>query len=106
VAGAPADDFMATLLTAVLHPNRLLRSMQIEQSNDRTQSEAAVHCCFSSGSNAAAVAVGPRQAPSARSRSLCSHRAPTPAAAPVAGIQGTADVAGVGGGPAPQVPGQ
>jgi hypothetical protein len=41
-AGAPSINFVATLLTAVLHPQRLLWSRQIEQSSDRTQSEAVV----------------------------------------------------------------
>jgi hypothetical protein len=35
-------DFVATLLTAVLHPQRLLWSRQIEDSSDRLQSEAVV----------------------------------------------------------------
>jgi hypothetical protein len=40
--GAPSIDFIATLLTAGSHLKRLLRSRQIEQSSDRTQSEAVV----------------------------------------------------------------
>ena len=41
-AGAPSIDFVAALLTAVLHPQRLLWSRQIEQSSDRTQSQADI----------------------------------------------------------------
>jgi hypothetical protein len=41
-AGAPSIDFVGILLTAALHPERLLWSRQIEQSSDRTQSEAVV----------------------------------------------------------------
>jgi hypothetical protein len=36
-------DFVDILLTAVLHPQRLLWSRQIEQSSDRTQSFALAH---------------------------------------------------------------
>jgi hypothetical protein len=39
-AGAPSIDFFATLLTAGLPLGRLLCSRQIEQSSDRTHSEA------------------------------------------------------------------
>ena len=40
-AGDPPKDFLAALLTAVLHPQRLLWSRQTEPSSDRTQSDAA-----------------------------------------------------------------
>jgi uncharacterized protein YndB with AHSA1/START domain len=42
-AGAQLLDVVATLLTAVMHLQRLLWSSQIEQSSDRTQPEPAIH---------------------------------------------------------------
>ena len=54
-AGAPSNDFVATLLTAVLHLERLLWSRQIEQSSDRTQSVAVVQIDPAAGGNASAA---------------------------------------------------
>jgi hypothetical protein len=42
-AHARSIDFVAELLTAALHPQRLLWSRRIELSSDRTQSCAAYH---------------------------------------------------------------
>jgi hypothetical protein len=50
-AGAPSIDFVATLLTAVLHPQRLLWSRQIEHWSDRTQSSAVARPAAPGDSN-------------------------------------------------------
>ena len=42
-AGVPSIDFVATVLTAVLHTQRPVWSRQTEQSRDRTQSGAVAH---------------------------------------------------------------
>jgi hypothetical protein len=51
-AGAPSIDFIATLPTAGSHLQRLLWSRQIEQSSDRTQSEAGVRLSRMAARNA------------------------------------------------------